>query len=109
MNAATSQDTDEVTTEKLRDALTPRFAAEFDPDEAARAGAFPEDALREADALASSDDLVDDDSLEPAFLDDDGPRADLPPHFTTANARQLFGLLPGETVAQAAARKAKEG
>ena len=45
--------------EKLDDSLTPGFQAEFDPDEAERAGAFIEDALSEADALESSLDLLD--------------------------------------------------
>lgn len=45
--------------EKLLDALTPGFQAEFDPDEADRVGAFSEDALDEKDALDSSDDLKD--------------------------------------------------
>jgi hypothetical protein len=45
--------------EKLSDAeRSPGFAAEFDPDEADMAGAFEEDALSEADALASSVDWV---------------------------------------------------
>jgi hypothetical protein len=45
--------------EKLSDAeKSPGFAAEFDPEEADRAGAFEEDALSEADALASSVDWV---------------------------------------------------
>ena len=81
-------------------------------DEADRAGAFAEDALSEGDALASTDDLADlagDGSLEPAFLDDDGPSADLPRIVSTTNARKLYELRPGESVAQAAARKAKEG
>ena len=43
--------------EKLADAQTPGYQAEFDPDEADRAGAFAEDALSEGDALASTDDL----------------------------------------------------
>ena len=43
--------------EKLADALTPGYQAEFDPDEAAKAGAFVEDALSEADAIASDVDL----------------------------------------------------
>ena len=43
--------------EKLADALTPGYHAEFDPDEAAKAGAFVEDALSEADAIASDVDL----------------------------------------------------
>lgn len=45
--------------EKLIDAQTPGYQAEFDPDEADRAGAFAEDALSESDALASTDDLAD--------------------------------------------------
>ena len=54
---APGQEPDQVIHEKLRDALTPGFAAEFDPDEAQRAGAFVEDALSEADALDSAPDL----------------------------------------------------
>jgi hypothetical protein len=44
--------------EKLQDALTPGYQAEFDPAEAEAAGAFEEDALSEADALASSHDTL---------------------------------------------------
>ena len=40
--------------EKLIDAQNPGYQAEFDPIEAEAAGAFPEDALSEADALAST-------------------------------------------------------
>lgn len=99
----------EAVREKMADALTPGFQVEFDPDEAERVGAFVEDALSEQDAAASGDDLVEvDGALEPAFLDDEGPSADIPP-FTTTNARELYDLRPGETVAQAAARKASEG
>lgn len=95
--------------EKMADALTPGFQVEFDPEEADRAGAFVEDALSEQDAAESGDDLVEvDGALEPAFLDDEGP-ADPPPFITTTNARKLYDLRPGETVAQAAARKASEG
>ena len=43
--------------EKLIDAMTPGFQAEFDPDEAEQAGAFFEDALSEEDAMASDVDL----------------------------------------------------
>ena len=95
--------------EKMADALTPGFQVEFDPEEADRAGAFVEDALSEQDAAESGDDLVEvDGALEPAFLDDEVP-ADPPPFITTTNARKLYDLRPGETVAQAAARKASEG
>ena len=52
-----SDDADQVLNEKLRDTLTPGFAAEFDPDEAQRAGAFVEDALSETDAADSAPDL----------------------------------------------------
>jgi hypothetical protein len=48
----------EVIEEKLNDALTPGFQAEFDPDEADYAGAFVEDALCEADALESAADIL---------------------------------------------------
>lgn len=96
--------------EKLADAGTPGFQAEFDPEEATRAGAFVEDALSEQDAVASGDDLVEvDGALEPAFLDDEGSSADISPFITISNARELYELRPGETVAQAAARKASEG
>lgn len=96
--------------EKLADAGTPGYQAEFDPEEAERAGAFVEDALSEQDAADSGDDLVEvGGTLEPAFLDDEGPSADIPPFVTTKTARELYGLRPGETVAQAAARKASEG
>ena len=39
--------------EKLIDALTPGLQVEFDPEEAAQAGAFIEDALNEDDATQS--------------------------------------------------------
>lgn len=42
--------------EKLADAMTPGFQAEFDPDEAECAGAFFEDALSEVAALQSVSD-----------------------------------------------------
>ena len=44
--------------EKLADALTPGYQAEFDPAEAEAAGAFAEDALSEDDALDSVHDDV---------------------------------------------------
>ena len=99
----------EAVREKMNDALTPGFQVEFAPDEAELVGAFVEDALSEQDAAESGDDLVEvDGAMEPAFLDDEGPSADIPPFITTMNARELYGLQPDETVAQAAARKALE-
>lgn len=79
--------------------------------EAARHGAFVEDALTEADAGAAAD--VEQGAAElpePAFLDDEGPSADLPAFIDTANIRSLYGWEPGETVEEAIARhRAKEG
>ena len=97
----------ELLNEKMADARLPRYQAEFDAEEAERAGAFKEDALDEPAAVESGDDL--NDELEPAFLDDDGPSSDLPAFITTTNARELFDLQEGETVIDAVARKAKEG
>ena len=44
----------QVIAQKLFDAQTPGFQAEFDPDEAELLGAFKEDALSETDAQESS-------------------------------------------------------
>jgi hypothetical protein len=44
--------------EKLNDALTPGYHAEFDPPEADLAGAFAEDALSDEDASASTEDSL---------------------------------------------------
>ena len=88
--------------EKLSDALTPGFQAEFDPEEAENAGAFQEDALNEMDAAASADDLA---FSEGPALADDAVAMDIPPFITTANARELFDLRPGETVSGALARR----
>jgi|LNAP01.1.fsa_nt_gb hypothetical protein len=97
----------ELLNEKMADARLPRYQAEFDAEEAERAGAFQEDALDESAAVESGDDLNDD--LEPAFLDDDGPSADIPPFITTTNARELYDLQEDESVIDAIDRKAKEG
>ena len=53
----TETSSEDVIREKLMDAMTPGFQAEFDPDEAEQAGAFIEDALSEEDAMASDVDL----------------------------------------------------
>lgn len=97
--------------EKLTDAQTPGYQAEFDPEEAERAGAFVEDALSEEDAADSNADLVDVLGEEqPGFLDDEGPSAEVPTFITRTNARERFGMEPGETVPDAIARhNAKEG
>jgi hypothetical protein len=65
-----------------------------------------ENAGSELDAIASGNVLAD--TPQPTFLDE-GPNLDVPLFITRTNARELFGLRPGETVAQALARKAKEG
>lgn len=94
--------------EKLNDALTPGYQVEFDPEEAERVGAFREDALNELDAAGSIDDLAA--ALEdPAFLDDEGPSAEIPPFITTTNARELYDLRPDETVSEAIARRNAKG
>ena len=54
--------------EKLADAQIPGYQAEFDPDEAERAGAFVEDAMSEQDALESQIDLID--SAVPAGVEE---------------------------------------
>lgn len=59
--------------EKLQDALTPGYQAEFDPAEAEAAGAFEEDALSEIDALASTHD-----SLDVFNLDTDAGQGETP-------------------------------
>lgn len=92
----------EVLREKLADALTPGYQAEFDPDEAERAGAFEEDALSEADAMDSTDDLAESGTV-PVFIED-GEGLEIPANVTTANARTLFGQKPGESVKAAVAR-----
>jgi len=94
--------------EKLTDAMTPGYQAEFDPEEAERAGAFREDALTELDAAGSSDDLAE--ALEePAFLDDEDLSVEIPPFITTTNSRELYDLRPGETVSEAIARRSAKG
>lgn len=97
--------------EKMVDALTPGFQVELDPAEAARMGAFAEDALSDQDAQESTEDLAELDEQEekPAFLDDEGPLADIPPFITTSNIREMYGWRPGETLQEAIARKNKEG
>ena len=73
-------------------------------------GTFMENALSEQRAIASGKVLADlADTPEPIFLDDEGPSLDVPLFITKTNARDLFGLRPGETLAQAVARKASEG
>lgn len=41
---------------------------------------------------------------EPAFLDDEGPSAEIPPHVSTTNIRELYGWEPGESLDEAIAR-----
>ena len=99
-----SSDEQDAIYEKLRDALTPGFAAELDPAEAERAGAFEEDALSEADAMGSSDDLTDalpgvqgDRATPPDFVGD-GRGLAAPAKINTEGARRaLRPLTPSET------------
>lgn len=91
--------------DKFQDVLTPGYAVAFDPEEAEQAGAFVEEALSEHDAAASVDDAAAL-AIDPAavFLDGTGPSADIPTFVTTKNARDLLGLQPGESVADAIRR-----
>ncbi|QSQ54805.1 conjugal transfer protein TraD (plasmid) [Xanthomonas translucens pv. undulosa] len=97
--------------EKLADAATPGYQAEFDPEEAERAGAFVEDALSEQDATESGDDLAElGDAQAPAFITEGEPATDLPAFVDTANVRSLYDWKPGESLDEAIARKkAQEG
>lgn len=84
--------------EKLADAQTPGYQAEFDPEEAERVGAFQEDALSEEDAAASNTDLLDlfgEEIPQPAFLGDEGLSNEIPPFITCTNAREMFGMTKG--------------
>ncbi|PAJ79495.1 pirin [Burkholderia ubonensis] len=49
------------------------------------------------------------DAPGPRFIDEIGPLDVIPLFITRANARELLGRRPGETVAQALARMAKDG
>lgn len=95
--------------EKLADAATPGYQAEFDPEEAERAGAFVEDALSEQDAIESIEDLAALTSqgaeLAPVFITEGEPMADLPAFVDTANVRSLYDWKQGESLDEAIARK----
>jgi hypothetical protein len=96
--------------EKLIDAITPGYQAEFDPHEAEHAGAFVEDALSEQDAAESGEDvLVVPTDPPPAFMDQGHPTVEIPPFITRTNARELYDHRAGETVADAINRQASKG
>jgi hypothetical protein len=95
--------------EKLADAETPGFQAEFDPDEAARAGAFAEDALSEADALDTAPDFADAQRADMPVFIEYGEGLDVPANVTTANARELLGKRPGESIKDALDRIERQG
>jgi DNA invertase Pin-like site-specific DNA recombinase len=71
--------------------------------EALRRGAFAEDALSEADALAAVDDERQEEERQeegPAFLDDEGPADDLPPPpYRTQSLPQILAALPDDELA----------
>jgi hypothetical protein len=95
--------------QKLGDAETPGFQAEFDPDEAARAGAFVEDALSEADALDTAPDFADAQGADMPVFIERGEGLDVPANVTRANARELLGKRPGESVKDALDRLERQG
>jgi len=92
--------------EKLIDAQTPGYQAEFDSVKVERAGAFVEDALSEQAARASQGD----DLPAQAITTTRPRRIDLSQvtHIRTASASTMFGCKPGETMFDAIARKEKE-
>ncbi|KVL55394.1 pirin [Burkholderia territorii] len=62
------------------------------------------------DEIANRNDLADrSDAPGPKFIDEIGPLDVIPLFITRANARELLGRRPGETVAQALTRMAKDG
>ncbi len=74
------------------------WAEEVSQAEARRRGAFAEDALSEADALAAVDDERQEEG--PAFLDDEGPANDLPlPPYRTQSLPQILAALPDDELA----------
>lgn len=75
--------------------------------EADQANLSPADQIQQSNLNVTTESR--DESPKPTFLDNEGPSLDVPLFITRTNARELFGLRPGETVAQAAARKATEG
>ncbi|MEO8120233.1 MAG: antitoxin VbhA family protein [Rhodoferax sp.] len=87
---------------------TPEFLADV---KAVNNGTMTNDELR-ARSLARALD-ADNAALrtqeEPAFLDNDGPSAEIPPFITTTNARELYEIRPGETVSEAIARRNAKG
>ena len=49
--------------------------------------------------------ILQDKIVGPAFLDDEGPSVELPPHITTKNIREMYGWQLGETLEEAIARR----
>lgn len=77
-----------------------RIWAEVSQAEAALMGAFTEDALTEADALAAVDDERQGEE-GPAFLDDEGPSDDLPPPpYRTQSLPQILSSLTDDELAK---------
>lgn len=63
-----------------------------------------EAALTETDTAAALGNQVERQEEGPFFLDDAGPRVDIPTLITRANARELLGKRLGESVTEALAR-----
>lgn len=69
-----------------------------------------DNALSAREEIANRNVLADrSDAPGPRFIDEIGPLEVIPLFITRANARELLGRRPGETVAQALARMAKDG
>ncbi|CAJ3056320.1 putative plasmid conjugal transfer protein [Burkholderia pseudomallei] len=69
-----------------------------------------DNALSAREEIANRNTLADrSDAPRPKFIDEIGPLDVIPLFITRANARELLGRRPGETVAQALARMTKDG
>lgn len=84
-----------------------RIWAEVSQAEAARMGAFTEDALTEADAMAAVGDQVERQEEGPCFLDDGEP-LEPPAHVSTVRLREILAGLPDAELALWPAHMAAE-
>lgn len=78
--------------------------------EASSSHVLADNTLSARERLANHNVLADrSDAPGPTFIEEIGPLDVIPLYFTRANASELFGRRPGETVAQALARMAENG
>lgn len=78
--------------------------------EASASRVLVDNALSTREAIANRNAIAgQSDAPGPTFVDEIGSLDVIPQFITKTNARELFGLRPGETVAQALARIAEDG